>query len=121
MESTPARLVDLVVARQVALVLDHRIFAEYHAVLFRPEFSFPRDRVADLLEFLWRYGEQLQAVALSLRLPDPDDAMFIEVAVTARADALVSGNVRHFPPAQRHSVRVLTPRAFLDLWTNRPV
>jgi putative PIN family toxin of toxin-antitoxin system len=117
----PARTFDLVVARQVAVALDHRIFAEYHAVLLRPEFSLPRDRVAAVLDFLWRCGELVQAEPLSLRLPDPDDAMFVEVALTARADALVTGNVRQFPFAQRHDVRVLTPRAFLDLWANRQV
>jgi putative PIN family toxin of toxin-antitoxin system len=117
----PARAFDLVVARQVAVALDHRIFAEYHAVLLRPEFSLPRDRVTAVLDFLWRCGEVVQAEPLSLRLPDPDDAMFVEVALTACADALVTGNARHFSFAQRHDVRVLTPRAFLDFWANRQV
>ncbi len=119
--SIPARALDLVVARQVAIALDHRIFAEYHAVLLRPEFSLPRDRVADVLDFFWRCGELVQAEPLSLRLPDPNDAMFVEVALAARVDALVTGNVRHFPIARRHGVRVLTPRAFLDFWANRQV
>jgi putative PIN family toxin of toxin-antitoxin system len=116
----PARAFDLVVARQVAVALDHRIFAEYHVVLLRPEFSLPRDRVTAVLDFLWRCGEVVQAELLSPRLPDPGDAMFVEVALAARADALVTGHVRHFPLARRHDVRVLTPRAFLGFWANRP-
>ncbi len=117
---SPSHVLDLVLARQVALALDHRIFAEYQEVLLRPEFGFPPDRVGDLLEFLWRTGERVHARRLEIRLPDPADAMFIEVATASVADALVTGNTRHFPAAQRQEVRVLSPRAFLDLWAAKP-
>lgn len=113
---TPARVVDLVVGGDVRVALDHRIYAEYHEVLMRPEFSLPPDRVSHLLDFLWRSGDQVQAAALSLRLPDPSDVMFVEVAVAGRADALVTGNARHFPPDRCRGVRILSPRAFLQSW-----
>lgn len=45
--------------------------------------------------------------------------MLIEVAVRSMADALVTGNLRLFPAGQRHGARVLTPRAWLDLWAGR--
>jgi uncharacterized protein len=45
-------------------------------------------------------------------LPDPDDRPFIEVALSGRADAVVTGNVRHFPPDL--GVVVLSPRALLQ-------
>ncbi|MGD0266756.1 MAG: hypothetical protein ABSD47_17635 [Candidatus Methylomirabilota bacterium] len=45
--------------------------------------------------------------------------MFIEVAVASMGDALVTGNLRQFPPGQRHGIRVLTPRAWLDLWADK--
>ncbi|MGH7774988.1 MAG: putative toxin-antitoxin system toxin component, PIN family [Candidatus Binatia bacterium] len=114
--SVPAQVLDLVLGRQVTLALDHRIFAVYQDVLYRTEFMFPRDRVADLLEFLWRSSERIYAEPLPIRLPDPDDLKFIEVAVSALADALVTGNLRHFPVRQRHGVRVLTPRQWLEFW-----
>ncbi len=107
-------------ARHVLLALDHRIFAEYAEVLLRPEFGLPPDRVWDLLEFLWRTGEKVHAPPLETRLPDPADVMFLEVAVAAMADALVTGNTKHFPAAQRQGVRVLSPRAFLDFWAGKP-
>ena len=119
-DSLPGRVLDLIVTRQVTLALDHRIFAEYQDVLYRPEFIFPRNYVNDLLDFLWHSSERFHAMAVPVRLPDPDDAKFIEVAVTAVADALVTGNLRHFPARQCHGVRVLTPRQWLEVWTGQP-
>jgi len=43
--------------------------------------------------------------------------MFIKVAVSALADAFVTGNLKDFLPAQRHGVRVLNPRKWLELWS----
>jgi putative PIN family toxin of toxin-antitoxin system len=106
----PGAVLDLVLARRVRLALDDRIFAEYAEVLSRPEFEFPGLGVASLLEYLWRSAERVRAPALPVVLPDRDDVMFVEVGVAALAQALVTGNLRHFPPAQRWGLRVLTPR-----------
>jgi len=114
--SVPAQVLDLVLGRQVTLALDHRIFAEYQDVLYRTEFMFLRGPVAELLEFLWRSSARIHAEPLPVLLPDPDDLKFIEVAVSALADALVTGNIRHFPARQRHGVRVLNPRQWVGFW-----
>ena len=112
-ESIPARILDLVLSRQVTLVLDHRVYNEYQEVLLRPEFSFPREAVINLLDFLWRSGEWAHVAALSVDLPDADDVKFLEGAISAAADALVTGNLKHFPPRQRCDIQVLSPR---QLW-----
>ncbi len=114
-DGPPGRLVDLVLARQATLAIDERIFAEYAELLGRPEFGFPGPVVAALLDDIWRSSERVRPSALPIRLPDPDDQMFIEVAVAALASLLVTGNGRHFPPAQRWGVRVVTPREALEI------
>lgn len=118
-ESIPAQVLDLVLSRHVQLVLDHRIFAEYREVLSRPEFAFSPAHVSTLLDFVWQSSERILAAPLPLQLPDVDDLMFIEVAVSALADALVTGNTKHFPANQRHGVRVCNPRGFLEVWMRR--
>ncbi len=116
-ESIPARILDLVLSRQVNLVLDHRIYNEYQEVLLRPEFYFPREAVIDLLDFLWRSGERVHVDPISIDLPDADDVKFLEAAISAAADALVTGNLKHFPLRQRHGIRVVNPRQFWDQWS----
>lgn len=115
-ESIPARILDLVLSRQVTLVLDHRVYNEYQEVLLRPEFSFPPEPVIDLLDFLWRSSERVHVTAMSVDLPDADDVKFLEVAISAAADALVTGNLKHFPPRQRRDLQVLSPRQFWEQW-----
>ena len=95
------------------MAFDERIFAEYADVLARPELQFPPEQVHTVLDFLWREGARVRPEALALRLPDPDDAMFVEVAVSGLASALASGNIRHYPLGQRRGVRVMTPREYV--------
>jgi len=69
-------------------------------------------------KFLWLSSERVRRPALPIQLPDPRDLMFIEVAVAAMADALVTRNLSHFPANQCRGVRVLTPRDRLDVWAS---
>lgn len=66
--------------------------------------------MAEPLEYLWRSAERVRPPALPVVLPDPDDIMFVEGGVAALAQALVTGNVRHFPATQRWGLHVATPR-----------
>ena len=45
---------------------------------------------------------------------DPDDNIFLECADAARADYLVTGNLRHFPRFWKRT-KVITPREFISL------
>lgn len=101
--------------RHVPLV-DARILAEYRRVLARPRFGLGPEVVAATLSSLEAAAVSIDAPRLPLRLPDPDDLPFLEVAVAGRAHALVTGNARHFAPLQgAHTVRVASPREALDL------
>lgn len=112
----PARILDLILGRQVTLALDNRIFDEYRNVLALPEFRLTETHVALILNLIWGSSERVQPEPLPLRLPDPYDTMFIEVAVSALADAFITGNLKDFPPGQRYGVRVLSPREWLNFW-----
>jgi predicted nucleic acid-binding protein len=51
-----------------------------------------------------------------LNLPDPDDEPFLDVALAASADYLVTGNLADYPPAKCHGMRVISPADFVALW-----
>jgi hypothetical protein len=47
-------------------------------------------------------------------LPDPDDDMLLELAVTAQCDFIVTYNTRDFVGVERFALRVIEPGAFLQ-------
>ena len=110
----PGAIVQLIAAGRVRLCYDARIFAEYLEVLRRPMFPFGEAEVTALLSAVAATGELTGTVPLAAQLPDPTDAPFLEVAIAASAECLVTGNTRHFPPAHRHGTPVVTPRELLE-------
>jgi putative PIN family toxin of toxin-antitoxin system len=111
----PAEIVRLCASGALRLCFDARILAEYREVLARPRFGFDAEDVETLLWQLEATGELVVGTPLGARLPDRDDEPFLEVAVAARAEHLVTGNLRHYPRSSRAGVRVVSPRAFLDV------
>ena len=103
-------MLDLAVSGALVLLYDDRIMAEYREVLSRPRFGFSAVDVSTLLALFEWSGEAVVARPLEVELPDPDDLPFLEVAAAAEANALVSGNPRHFIPTRgKHGVKVLSP------------
>ena len=113
----PARILDLILTGDVVLCFDDRILAEYRDVLFRPKFEFGAADVEAILDYVEAAGTQIVAPPLRAALPDPEDRMFLEVAVAAGAEYLITGNVRHFPGRERRGIQVVTPREFVEGWT----
>ena len=110
-----ARILDLVLTGDVVLLLDDRLAAEYREVCARPRFGFDPADVDRILSGLEVMAVHIPSLPLPLTLPDPDDLPFVEVAVAGGADALVTGNARHFQPiAGDHDVLVLGPSALLE-------
>ncbi len=109
----PGRIVDLVLGGHVSMIVDDRILAEYHDVLKRGRFGFDAKDVDTLLAFIDATATHVHGAPLGERLPDKDDEPFLEAAIAGEADALVTGNVRHFPARLTQGVRVLSPAAFV--------
>ena len=112
---SPARVVDQVTLNVVQVAYDDRIIAEYIDVLTSPTFGFPKKNVRDLVEHIKLSG--IHVVAQALRLlenPDPGDLPFAEVAITARVDAVVTGNLSHFQYLEKRGVSVLSPSEFIE-------
>jgi putative PIN family toxin of toxin-antitoxin system len=112
--SVPAQVLELAIGRRCTLVVDHRIVAEYRAVLERGVFPFSDALRSDFFAVVAR-SEWITAEPLGLRLTDPGDRPFLETAVSGAVDALVTGNVKHFRVREgRLAIPILTPRAFLE-------
>ena len=116
----PGRVVDAVLAGTITVLYDDRIISEYREVLPRPPFKLLPADIHALLDFMEKGGAPAVAPPLAVVLPDVTDLPFLEVAVCDRADALVTGNVKHFRPRRgRHTVEIWTPAEFLVRLTHR--
>lgn len=99
----------------MVLLADSRILAECDDVTARARFNFDEKERRILLDVLTDLAEPVLASPLRVSLPDPDDRVFVEVAMAGGADAIVTGNTRHFVPKRGElTVPVLTPRQFVD-------
>lgn len=114
--SPAAQIIRLSLIGKIEIAYDERIIAEYGEVLRRPRFPFTRNQVEALLDEIRRVGISLVAEPAPVRLPDPDDEPFLEMARAARARAIVTGNKKHFPPRACRDILVLSPREFLDFF-----
>ena len=110
-DGPPGRILDGVLSGSYRLLFDDRILDEYIAVLDRPRFGFAPSAVRVLLAFIRDTGELIPTAPLEPRSPDPADQPFLEVAIAGQADALVTGNLRHFP--RDCGVRVVSPAELL--------
>lgn len=112
--SLPGQVMDLAVAGKIVPLLNDEILAEYKDVLSRNNFGFDESIINDLLDLLKETGIFLERTDTEEDFPDPDDAVFYEIVMTARrvTDAyLVTGNIKHFPV----NPFVVTPREMLDI------
>lgn len=112
--SKAAKILRLVAVGDVRLAYDLRVLSEYREVLSRPKFGFDPEDVDAFLAQVEEDGLPVAAHPLTLRLPDADDEPFLEVAISARAEAIVTGNKRHFPMGSCAGVKILSPDEFLE-------
>jgi len=113
--SHSAILVRLVAEGLVRVAFDERILAEYRAVLSRSKFPFQPAQVESLLTQIEEEGLKITPQPIAARLPDRDDLPFLEVALSAQVDSLVTGNKKHYPPSARRGIQVLSPRQCVEL------
>jgi putative PIN family toxin of toxin-antitoxin system len=99
--------------------LSPELLGEYSKVLPRPRLKFDQHQVSRLLRLLQRKAVLVKPHQQIQVATDPDDDMVIECALAARADFIVSGNIRHFP-SQFQDIRVVTPRKFIEVLASDP-
>ena len=116
-DSIPAKILDLVISGIIVPLFNEEILEEYAEVLSRKEFGFLVEDIGKLLNFIVQKGLLLEKTAVQETLPDPDDAVFYEIVMSARKNRdayLVTGNIRHFPAKNF----VVTPREMLEIVLN---
>ena len=87
------------------------VLAEYEDVLRRKKFNFADEDIKFLLDLFKKEGIDSNRVNSNELFPDPDDAVFYEVALSKEDAFVVTGNLKHFPK----SPIVVTPAEILKI------
>ncbi len=113
------QVVQMVLRGDLQLCVDGRIVDEYREVLTRGKFGFPPRLTGMFLGSLLEEAQQVLPTPVSGRFPDDSDRAFVEVALAGQAEALITGNVRHFRLPQTRGIAVKTPSEFLTWWRQK--
>jgi putative PIN family toxin of toxin-antitoxin system len=114
-KSWPAKILDLILDDHIQVAYDDRILGEYEEVLARPELHITPPRALAVIDHIELAGIFVAAEPLSTEgYTDPDDIMFAEVFITSNAEALITGNLRHYKPLLKQNALVLTPAQFME-------
>ena len=114
-KGSPGKIIDLIMNNQIQTAYDNRILGEYEEVLTRPELRLDQTKVLATIDHIELSGELIEPKSLPTEgYTDPDDIMFAEVFITSNADALVTGNLRHYKPLINQNTAVLSPTQFLE-------
>ena len=108
-----AQLFVLALSGSIQLYVSGSIYAEYEEVIRRPRFRRGEDIIASTLHAIRHSAFWVRPTERVTVCTDPDDNIFLECAQAARADFLVTGNLRHYPTSWAGS-RIVTPRWLLD-------
>ena len=112
---SPGKIIDLLMGNQIQAAYDNRILGEYEEVLARPELRITPAKALTTIDHIEISGKLIEPKVLPKEgYTDPDDIMFAEVFITSNADALITGNLRHYKPLIDQNTSVLTPTQFLE-------
>lgn len=110
---TCRRLIEKAVGEHTIILCDD-IVSEYRSVAMRPKFDSCRATLEEIISVLEAVGLPVNLSSTRFVLPDPADEIYVAAAVAGDAEALITGNTRHFAGLWEVEVQVLTPRQFLD-------
>jgi putative PIN family toxin of toxin-antitoxin system len=104
----------LAITRPARLYLSPPVFAEYRAVLSRPELQIRKGLRHQLLQLLENRAHFVAPSGSLQVTSDPADNILLECADAARADYLITGNQRHFPKFWKKT-KIITSREFMSV------
>ena len=104
----------LAITKPARWYVSRPILEEYSEVLARPELKIRKGLRQQLLQLIKNHSYTVTPTRRVEVAGDPDDNRFLECADAARADFLITGNLRHFPRFWKKT-KIITTREFISL------
>ena len=109
-EAATSKVVRHLLERDFIPMYDEDIIAEYADVLHRAKFPILPETADALISHIIENGMEASRIIFEEPMPDEDDRVFLEVALSKEDSFLVTGNQKHYPTA----ARIITPAKFLE-------
>lgn len=110
-DSPVVKVVEAIRENIVIPLFNETILTEYAEVLRRERFGFDEAKIEELLYTMKTRGINCDRKPISEFIPDPDDVVFYEVAMSRENAYLVTGNLKHFPK----NGRVVSPADMIQI------
>ena len=122
--SFPAQILDHIADDRFIVHLSNEILDEYKTVINRDKFR-KYDNFFTYGRFIIEYLEQNagffaphQKVDL---IKDPDDNKFLELALEAKSNCLITGNTDDFRIDEFHDTKIVSPKEFIDIYNETKI
>ena len=111
----PEKIIELLLNEEIDLYYSSEIILEYRDVLFREKFSIISETKRNI--FITAIVDSGILVVPKQKIhvitKDPADNKFLECAVTAKVDYLITGNTHYFNFNEFEGVKIVSPAQFL--------
>ena len=95
------RVINSLFTGKIKPLYNEEILEEYSEVLHRSKFHLADKDIQRLLYFIQSNGIDSSRIPYEGDMPDEDDRVFYEVALSEEDSFLVTGNLKHFPKTQK--------------------
>ncbi len=104
----------IAITRPSRLFVSPPILEEYSDLLRRRELGVRKGLQQQLIQLIKNRSTVLEPRYSLAVAGDPDDNRFVECADAARADYLITANLKHFPRFWK-GTKVISPREFIEM------
>jgi len=120
-QRNPALILSLILQHQLTLCVSEEIFTEYGEVLHYGKFKqLDQDLIKKLLDDIQRDALWINPkVSVDIIKDHPPDNRFLECALEAKVDFIVTGNKKHFNFKSFHHIPIVAPTDFLFIVAKR--
>lgn len=96
------------------IYLSREVILEYLLVSRREKFKAHQPYLEKLVELIAEASSIIEPKLSKFHLPDASDKKYIDLAISAEADFLITGNLIHFPEKKYEKTEITSPRNFVD-------
>lgn len=96
-DTATVQVLEAIMNGQIMPLYNEEIISEYEIVLNRPAFKFTESIVYHYINAIKEKGLLSSRIKSTEDYPDPNDAVFYEVALSREGSYVVTGNLKHFP------------------------